>query len=1039
MVRSLFLAHWFLACWFWVCVSPAVALAQPAEIPQAVPNVPQFVIDTGGFRSRINANGVVLSPDGRLVAGCADQDVRVWDIRSGRLLATMRGERSHGSYGYTWAAAFSPDGTTLVVGMEDQSREGSIRLYETRQFKQTGLLSGHRLATRKLVFSSDGRWLATATEDGGIHVWDWPTRKLMKSIPGISRVSSYKVFQFVGANEPSLLVMNDKLQVLSLPGLQVLQNPTNAMWMRMLGQLSRPDIPFKFPGPGLNSRYQSLFDIEHRKFFLSSFNDQTRRECWAAVWNLDEQAPSAVYRGHAHPIFAISVSQDGRIAATGDEVGNVHVWETQRGGLIRAFAGNHRRVSKLAWVGSADANAGSRLLGMTYEGNPTETQVLDLRNRTFRPLAAGQQLLAGEFARRGDYTVKIDNSNSGGVIQSLSQGRGLGEWRFESGRKVGKLTFGTRDFLGGEPAILFADEEGSLAAWDGRRKDQILQRLFVGHDGMVNALAVSPDNKLLASASVDGTIRIWSLENLAPEAELDVRFESNRIVEIFPGSEAEKVGLKVGDVVQSVGGFSLSYVEELKLQKKYPHKPGDSVVVEINRPGQGLIQKRVELVAGADLVKPLLSYFATTDDEWIVWTPQGYYDSSPGAARMIGWLQNQGKARDAKFIPAVELQKNFYRPELIDQALATNGLATNLPNLQDPAVLKQHAPADIVVKSPVVNAKVDDPDDFVVSATLTSPSGSDIERVEIYLDSVLKHQESFSRNPVELNQLIATKPGRHTVRLMVHTANGAVTSSSEIPFQVDGKVEAAAAPRMHLLAIGISEFQINQMRQSNFKNLKYCASDAAAFLTAVKSRAPTVKSEILLQNVKACRGDMIELFEKIKESPNIQENDYFVMFMASHGIINGARGDYYLIPHDVNPDRISSSALKWTEIIDLLKSVPAKNKILFLDTCHAAAIQKDPLHEFSQLPIVIFSSSEAKAQSLEIEKEGHGAFTAALLKAMNDVRSDTRDKKGVLDIQELREAVKVQMKQITDKHAPVFMLPKIPLDMERLELFKVAG
>ena len=41
-------------------------------------------------------------------------------------------------------------------------------------------------------------------------------------------------------------------------------------------------------------------------------------------------------------------------------------------------------------------------------------------------------------------------------------------------------------------------------------------------------------------------------------------------------------------------------------------------------------QAEVVLRTGNDVGVPLLSLFLTTNNEWVMWTPQGYYDASPG-------------------------------------------------------------------------------------------------------------------------------------------------------------------------------------------------------------------------------------------------------------------------------------------------------------------------------------------------------------------------------------------------------------------------
>src|SRR5205807_2202878 len=51
--------------------------------------------------------------------------------------------------------------------------------------------------------------------------------------------------------------------------------------------------------------------------------------------------------------------------------------------------------------------------------------------------------------------------------------------------------------------------------------------------------------------------------------------------------------------------------------------------------------------------KELLALFVhATQKSWVAWTPSGYYDASAGGEGLIGWHVNQGKEREASFVPA---------------------------------------------------------------------------------------------------------------------------------------------------------------------------------------------------------------------------------------------------------------------------------------------------------------------------------------------------------------------------------------------------
>jgi len=61
----------------------------------------------------------VYSPDGALLvtASCYEPEVRIWEPRSFRVLATIEKHRPYG----VWTVNFSPDGRSLAIGSADQT------------------------------------------------------------------------------------------------------------------------------------------------------------------------------------------------------------------------------------------------------------------------------------------------------------------------------------------------------------------------------------------------------------------------------------------------------------------------------------------------------------------------------------------------------------------------------------------------------------------------------------------------------------------------------------------------------------------------------------------------------------------------------------------------------------------------------------------------------------------------------------------------------------------------------------------------------
>jgi WD40 repeat protein/predicted Ser/Thr protein kinase len=106
---------------------------------------------------------MAVSPDGRrLATGSPEQLVRVWDISSGRLVASSP-ERVR----FLHALAFSPDGDLVAYSDE----RGSVFLWDTSGLRSLRKLVARDAPANTLAFSPDGRTLASGHMDHTIRLW----------------------------------------------------------------------------------------------------------------------------------------------------------------------------------------------------------------------------------------------------------------------------------------------------------------------------------------------------------------------------------------------------------------------------------------------------------------------------------------------------------------------------------------------------------------------------------------------------------------------------------------------------------------------------------------------------------------------------------------------------------------------------------------------------------------------------------------------------------------------------------------------------
>jgi WD40 repeat protein len=124
---------------------------------------------------------VAFSPDGKYLAAGTYGRVTIWDlaaVKPAKVLTNVLAAVND--------LKFSPDGKLLVVAGGQPSAKGDLRIYQVDGWKLLHVLPGHDDVVAGIVFTVDGKRLASASFDKTVRIWDVAAAKLEQTLTGHS-------------------------------------------------------------------------------------------------------------------------------------------------------------------------------------------------------------------------------------------------------------------------------------------------------------------------------------------------------------------------------------------------------------------------------------------------------------------------------------------------------------------------------------------------------------------------------------------------------------------------------------------------------------------------------------------------------------------------------------------------------------------------------------------------------------------------------------------------------------------------------------
>ncbi|MGL5131019.1 MAG: AAA-like domain-containing protein [Planktothrix sp.] len=396
---------------------------------------------------------VAISPDLQLIAtGGEDQTARIWKP-DGSILHILKHS------GAVWRVVFSPDSNLIVSA----SLDGSVKLWRV-----DGTLiksfQAHQGPAWGVAFSPDGQLIASSGGDAKVKLWTLEGQ-LLKTFIGHQNFVRSVAFSPDGQMIASAGADNT-IKLWSVDGrlLKTLEGHQKNVW--------------------------HLSFCPSKNLLISASQDLT-----AKLWKLDGTLVKTI----PHNRSLVGIVCNDKSITTIDEENTLKLWNFD-GTLIQEL---NKFYSFVGYV--AISSNGLIEISANNEG---VIKLWHLKHKLLKSLTVHQNTI-----------WDVATSRDGQLIASTSVDQTLKLWRsdgtlLQTLKDQGSSVFRSVVFSQDSQILVTGSLNQKLQLWDIRNPETSkikLLKTLVGHQAPINALAISPDGKIIASGD-HKTIKLWNFE-----------------------------------------------------------------------------------------------------------------------------------------------------------------------------------------------------------------------------------------------------------------------------------------------------------------------------------------------------------------------------------------------------------------------------------------------------------------------------------------------------------------------------------------------
>jgi WD40 repeat protein len=930
----------------------------------------------------------------KILSAGYDDSVYVWNPYNGIIEKTFPANPDKGM-GYGTHICFAPTGNILAIDGDNKTTTiwdyQKNKLLQQLRFHKEGWSGGYANHT---IFNQNNIFMASNSE--GVYRWNtekWLSEYTFSTDDDECKNLSLNTEMLLGCFEKEIKIWdiktgkklysikNDSLglnaaifspdgSIFAVAGddkkIEIYQSKTFQKTQVLKGILNETNHY------GLNLDYKNRWEyylasyIAHKNHFSLSHNGQWlakgKSNAHAILVNFTNGKIIREFKGHEKVVLFTQFSPDDKWLLTVSADHTAKLWEVASGKLIRTFSG-HREL--------------------LFEARFSN----DMKS-----------IITSSW----DASVKLWDINTGKVIENFS---------FENGSAY-SLAFTPNDAY---MAIAGLDKTLKLVELDSKQ----VVRDFKGHTEIVQYLAMHPNKPIFASAGWDGKARVWDINSglqlykITSHTDKVGAVAFNQLGTILAtGSDDRSIKLwesNTGKEISTLKGHS-SAVSHIEFSPDKKHLISQSI--------DGIIK-----IWDLNNYKEKASYFTFGNKDWLVSSPDGYFDATEKVKEYIYFIRgNESFSLDQFF-------DDFYKPRLLQKILSfdDHDLKQNLIEK-----IEKYPPPHIEFKNTANNEKTTLAEYVMSIKVLDTGGGIDEVRFTHNGKRISNSKQGLDRaakagNSITLNFSLLLQSGLNHIEVSAYS-KGRVESKLYAKNIFLSSNDRSA--NCYVFAIGINQYKNQSL------SLNYAQADAKEFTESMlhhtKKLFNEVHTQILLDENATKENIMDQLLQYTRL---IKPEDVFIFYYAGHGSMMNDK--FYFIPTDATrlyeEETLQKEAIYSGEMQEILQNIKALKQVMILDACHSGASaemlalrgggEEKAIAQLSRSAgIHILASAGSEQTAGEFKTLGHGIFTYALLQAIAG-EADGIPKDGKITVYELKSFLDDKVPELTYQYKNTTQYP----------------